>query len=161
MDLVTGKCRPGKVSTSPLTLDMTVMCTPEPGILQPGAAAQGVLPPETVTNTAAGFDTSTPAVATPAPVVGQPEPQAKDFPTLWLRLASLVRTVVLVFLTHAAVGHSRGLVAFFLNQQGEILLRGDWQFSVGNLIMCIAGREWIQLLSLRNWGFWQCADSLI
>ena len=35
VDLVTGKCKPGKVSrtvsTSPLTLDMTVMCTPEAG----------------------------------------------------------------------------------------------------------------------------------
>ena len=30
------------------------------------------------------FDTSTPAVAAPAPVVGQPEPKAKHFPTLWL-----------------------------------------------------------------------------
>ena len=40
VDLVTGKCRPGRVSrtvsTSPLTLDM---CTPETEILQPGAAA--------------------------------------------------------------------------------------------------------------------------
>ena len=45
VDLVTGKCRPGKVSrtvsTSPLTLDLTVMCTP------------GVLPPGTVANTVA------------------------------------------------------------------------------------------------------------
>ena len=71
VDLVTGKCKPGKVSrtvsTSPLALDMTVMCTPEAEILQPEAAAQGVLPQDTVTNTVAGFDTSTPAVATPAP----------------------------------------------------------------------------------------------
>ena len=126
VDLVTGKCKPGKVSrtvsTSPLTLDMTVMCTPEAEILHLGAAAQGVLPQDTVINTVAGFDTSTPAVATPVPVVGQPESQAKDFPTLGvLRLASVVRTVVLVFLvflTHAAVGHSRGLVAFFFTQPG-------------------------------------------
>ena len=45
VDLATGKCRPGKVSrtvsTSPLTLDLTVMSTPETEILQPGAAAQG------------------------------------------------------------------------------------------------------------------------
>ena len=37
VDLVTGKCRPGKVSrtvsTSPLTFDLTVMCTPETEIL--------------------------------------------------------------------------------------------------------------------------------
>ena len=101
VDLVTGKCKPGKVnrtvSISPLTLDMTVMCTPEAEILQPGAAAQGVLPQDTVTNTVAGFDTSTPAVAMPAPVVGQPEPQAKDFLTLRLSESSdllpLVRSI--------------------------------------------------------------------
>ena len=44
MDPVTGKCRPGKVartvSTSPLRLDMTVVCTPDPDLLQPGAVAQ-------------------------------------------------------------------------------------------------------------------------
>ena len=124
VDLVTGKCIPGKVSrtvsTSPLTLDLTVMCTPGADVLQPGAAAQGVLPPDTVANTVATFDMSTPAVATPAPVVGQPELKAKEFPTLQLsgvpRLASVVRTVVLVFLTHAAVGNSRGLVAAFFIQ---------------------------------------------
>ena len=87
MDLVTGKCKPGKVSTS-LTLDVPVMCTPEAEILQPEAAAQGVLPQDTVTHTVAGFDTSTPAVATPATVVGQPQPQAKDFPTLRLSESS-------------------------------------------------------------------------
>ena len=92
MNLVTGKCKPGKVSRtvsiSPLTLDMTVMCTLKAEILQPGAAAQGVLPQDTVTNTVAGFDTSTPAVAMPAPVAGQPEPQAKDFLTLRLSESS-------------------------------------------------------------------------
>ena len=72
------------VSTSPLTLDLTVMCTPGTEVLRPGAAAQGVLPPGTVANTVAAFDTSTPAVATPAPVVGQPEPKAKEFSTLRL-----------------------------------------------------------------------------
>ena len=60
VDLVTGKCKPGKVSrtvfTSALTLDMTVMCTPEPEILQPRAATQGALPADTVNNTVAGFD---------------------------------------------------------------------------------------------------------
>ena len=35
------------------------MCPPEAEILQPGAAAQGVLPQYAVTNTVAGFDTST------------------------------------------------------------------------------------------------------
>ena len=86
VDLVTGKCRPGKVSrtvsTSPLTLDLTVSCTPETDILQPGAAAQGVLPPGTATNSVTGFDTSTPAIATAAPVVRQPDPKAKEVPTL-------------------------------------------------------------------------------
>ena len=56
---MTGKCRPGKVSrtvsTSPLTLDLTVMCTPGTEVLQPGAAAQGVLPPGTMANTVAAF----------------------------------------------------------------------------------------------------------
>ena len=55
VDLVTGKSRPGKVSrtvsTSRLTLDLTVMCTPGTGVLQPRAAAQEVLPPGTVANT--------------------------------------------------------------------------------------------------------------
>ena len=105
MDLVTGKCNPGKVSrtvsTSPLTLDMTVVCIPEPGILQPRAAPHGALPPDTVNKTVAGFDTSTPAVATPATVVGQPDPQAKDFPTLRLSESS-----------------GRGLVAFVFTQPG-------------------------------------------
>ena len=92
VDLVTGKCNPGKVSrtvsTSPLTLDMTVMCIPEPEILQPMAATQGAVPPDTVNKTVAAFDTSTPAVATPATVVGKPDPQAKDFPTLLLSESS-------------------------------------------------------------------------
>ena len=43
VDPMTGKCRPGKVSrtvsTSPLMLDLTVMCTPGTEVLQPGAAA--------------------------------------------------------------------------------------------------------------------------
>ena len=88
VDLMTGKCRPGKVSrtlsTSPLTLDLTVMCTPGAEVLLPGAAAQWVLPPGTVPNTVAALDSSTPAIATPAPVVEQPEPKAKEFPTLQL-----------------------------------------------------------------------------
>ena len=40
VDPVTGKCRPGKVSrtvsTSPLTLDMTVVCTPDPDLSSRG-----------------------------------------------------------------------------------------------------------------------------
>ena len=36
------------VSTSPLIFDMTVVCTPDPDLLQSGAVAQGVLPADTV-----------------------------------------------------------------------------------------------------------------
>ena len=123
VDLVTGKCKPGKVSrtvsTSPLTLDLTVMCTPGVEVLQPGAYAQVVLPPATVANTVTAVDMSTPFVATPAPVVEQPGMQAKKFPTPTVgvpQLASVARTVVLVFLTHAAMGNSRGLVAALFTQ---------------------------------------------
>ena len=41
-----------------------------------------------MTNTVAGFDTSTPVVATPAPEVGQPDPKAKELPTLRLSESS-------------------------------------------------------------------------
>ena len=88
---------------------------------RPGAAAQGVLPPGTVANTVPAFDSSTPAVAMPAPVVGQPEPKTKDFHTPAAgvpRLAFVVQTIVLVFLTHAALGNSRGLVADIFTQPG-------------------------------------------
>ena len=92
VDMVTGRCRPGKVSrtvsTSPLTLDMTVMCTPDAEILQPGAVAQGVLPAYTVNKSVTSLDTSTPLVATPATVVGQPIPQGKDLLTLQLSESS-------------------------------------------------------------------------
>ena len=67
---------------------MTVVCTPDPDLLQPGAVAQGVLPADTVNKSVAGFDTSTPLVATPAIVVGQQIPQVKDFPTLNLSESS-------------------------------------------------------------------------
>ena len=86
VDPVTGKCRPGKVSrtvsTSPLMLDMTVVCTPDRDLLQPGAVTQGVLPADTINKSVTGFDTRTPLVATPAIVVGQQIPQVKDFLTL-------------------------------------------------------------------------------
>ena len=86
VDLVTGKCKPGivsrTVSTSPLTLYMTVVCTPDPDPLQPGEVAQELLPADTVNKSVTGFDTSTPFVATPAIVVGQQIPQVKNFPTL-------------------------------------------------------------------------------
>ena len=76
VDLVTGKCKPGKVSrtvsTSPLTLDLTAMCTPGVEVLQPGASTRVVLPPATVASTVTAVDTSTPFGATPAPVGEQP-----------------------------------------------------------------------------------------
>ena len=64
---------------------MTVVCTPDPDLLQPEAVAQEVLPADTVNKSVKGFDTSTPLVATPAILVGQKTPQVEDFPTrdLW------------------------------------------------------------------------------
>ena len=71
------------VSTSHLTLDMTVACTPDPDLLQPEVVAQEVLPADTVNKSVTtGFDTSTPLVATPAILVGQKTPHVEDFPTL-------------------------------------------------------------------------------
>ena len=85
MDLVTGKCKPGKVSrtvsASPLTIDMTVVCTPEPDPVQPGVVAHELPPTETAKTSVTGFDTSTPFVAAPAIVGGERIPQAKKFPT--------------------------------------------------------------------------------
>ena len=92
VDLVTGKCKPGKVtrtvSASPLTIDMTVVCTPVPDPVQPGVVAHELLPAETVNKSVTGFDTSTPFVATPAIVVGQQIPQVKKFPTFDLSESS-------------------------------------------------------------------------
>ena len=88
VDLVTGKCNPRTVSTSPPTLDITVVCIPEPDIFQPMAVTQWALLPDTVNKTVAGFDTSTPAVATPATMVGKPGPQSNDVPTLRLSESS-------------------------------------------------------------------------
>ena len=85
---MTGKYKRGIVSrpvfTSPLTLDLTVMCTSGVKVPPPGASTQVVLPPATVASTVTAVGTSTPFVATPAPVVEQPGMQAKEFPTLRL-----------------------------------------------------------------------------
>ena len=123
VDLVTGKCKPGKVSrtvsTSPLTLDLTVRCNSGVKVPMPGASNQVVLPPATVAGTVTAVGTSTPFVATPAPVVEQPRMHAREFPTLRLSESpesSVVRTVVLVSLAHAAVGSSGGLVAALFAQ---------------------------------------------
>ena len=70
VDLVTRKCKPGKVSrtvsASPLTIDITVVCTPAPDPVQPGVVAHELPPTETVKTSVTGFDMSTPFIATPA-----------------------------------------------------------------------------------------------
>ena len=60
------------------------MCASRARVPPPGAATQVVLPPATVASTVTAVGTSTPFVAPPAPVVEQPETQAKEFPTLRL-----------------------------------------------------------------------------
>ena len=88
VDLVSGKCKPGKVSrmvsTSPLTLDLTVKCTSEVKVPPPPASTQVVLPPATVAHTGTAAGTSTPFVSTSAPVVEQLGVHAKEFPTFRL-----------------------------------------------------------------------------
>ena len=64
VDLVTGKCKPGKVSrtvsTTPLTLDLTVVCTSGVKVPPPGVSTQFVLPPATVASTVSAIGTITP-----------------------------------------------------------------------------------------------------
>ena len=83
VDLMTGKCKPGKVSrtvsTSPLTLDLTAMCTSGVEVPPPRASTQVVLPPATMAHTVTVVGTSTPFVATPAPVVEQPGCMPRGF----------------------------------------------------------------------------------
>ena len=85
VDLVIGKCKPGKVSrtvsASPLTIDMTVVCTPAPDPVQAGVVAHELPPTETVKTSVTGFVTSTPFVAAPALVEGERIPQIKKLPT--------------------------------------------------------------------------------
>ena len=73
VDLVTGKCKRGIVSrpvfTSTPTFDLTVVCTSWVKVPPPGASTQVVLPPATVANAVTAIGTSTPFVATPAPVM--------------------------------------------------------------------------------------------
>ena len=92
VNLVTGKCKTGRVSrtvsSSLLTLDMTVVCTPDPDRLQPEVRSQKVLPADTVNESVTGFDTSTPLIATPAMLVGQKTLQVEEFPTLDLSESS-------------------------------------------------------------------------
>ena len=76
LDLITGKCIPGKmiraVSTSPLTVDMTVSCKPEPEYMQQGVNAGGLPLTESVGISVADVNTST-AVATPPSLGGSDE----------------------------------------------------------------------------------------
>ena len=69
VDLVTGKCKPGKmiltVSASPLTVDMTVSCKPEPDSVQQGVNADVLPPRDSVGMSAADVNTSTPVVTSP------------------------------------------------------------------------------------------------
>ena len=123
VDLVTGKCRPGKVSRTVSTylpmLDLTVSCTPETDILQAGAAAQEVLPPGTATNSVTGFDTSMPAVAMATPVVRQPDPKAKEVPTLRLSESpDLLPSSGLSSQSPSPTLPCRGLVVSLLTQPG-------------------------------------------
>ena len=88
VDLVTGKCKPGKVSrtvsTSLFTLDLTVMCTSGVKFPMPGASTQVVLPPATVAGTVSAVGMSTSFIASPAPVVEQPGMHARKFRTVVL-----------------------------------------------------------------------------
>ena len=88
VDLVTGKCRPGKVSrtvsTSPLTLDLTVMCTPGQRFCGRGLLLRGHC------RQVPWLIQCQLLIQVRRPLQprlqwwGQPEPKAKDFPTLRL-----------------------------------------------------------------------------
>ena len=90
---------------------MTVLCTSGVMAPPPGISTQVVLPLATVVSTVNAVSTSTPFVVTPVPVMEQPGVQAQEFfDTLAVRVpgvASVIRTVVLVSLAHAAVGSSK------------------------------------------------------
>ena len=77
VDLATGKCKPGKVSSSvsrtPLTLDLTVVCTSGAGVPPPGVTSDTVVPPATVASEGINVGTSVPVVAALVPVVEQGE----------------------------------------------------------------------------------------
>ena len=94
VDLVTGKCKPGKVSRTvsrtPLTLDLTVVCTSSAVVPPPGVFSDHVLPPATVASEGIDIGSSGPVVAAPAPVVEHrgvhvvelPRPQLPESPEL-------------------------------------------------------------------------------
>ena len=72
VDLVTARYKPGKVSITvsrtPLTLDLTVVCTTSAVVPPPGGPSDTV-PPASVANDKIDVRTSVPVVTTPAPVV--------------------------------------------------------------------------------------------
>ena len=72
------------ISTTPLTLDLTVVCTSGVKVPPPGVSTQFVLPPATVASTLSAIGTITPVVAAPAPVVEQPGIHARELPKLQL-----------------------------------------------------------------------------
>ena len=82
VDLVTGRCRPGKVSRTisrtPLTMDLTVVCTTSAVVPPPGASSDTVVPPATVANDEIDVGTSVPVVTAPAPVVEQPPSPVRE-----------------------------------------------------------------------------------
>ena len=82
VDLVTGRCKPGKVSrtvsSTPLTLDLTVVCTTSAVVLPPGVSSDTVVPPAIVANEVIDVDASVSVVGTPAPVVEQPSSPVKE-----------------------------------------------------------------------------------
>ena len=84
VDLVTGKCRPGKVSRTvsrtPLTLDLTVVCTSGAVVPPPGVSSDTVLPPATVASEGIDISTSVPVVVVSVPVVEQPGVRVIGFP---------------------------------------------------------------------------------
>ena len=86
VDLVTGRCKPGKVSITvsmtPLTLDLTVVCISSAVVPPPGVSSNTVVPPATVANEGIDVGTSVPVVAAPAPVVEQPSPPVRGFMSL-------------------------------------------------------------------------------
>ena len=137
VDLVTGKCRPGKVSRTvsrtPLALDMTVVCTSGAVVPPPVVTSGTAVHPATVASKEIDVGTSLPVVATPITVGEQPAPPvgvgvpAIEFPqplsseptdllpvvgaATRFAFFSFVRTVVLVFLSNAGVGRGGRLVA--------------------------------------------------
>ena len=125
VDLVTGKCKPGKVirtvSASPLTIDMTVSCNPEPDTVQQGVVADVLPPTVTVKLSATDFDSSMPFVAAPNLGGGERGPQTKKSPLGDLSnsselLPSFGWSSSIIVLAYVAVGHGRKLVAFVFAQ---------------------------------------------